>query len=211
MSMVKVMVVDDQLVARGYFENSIDTSPRYEVVASFGSADAAVVFCAGNPVDLVIMDVVMKHGLDGLQAAEAIKKENPQIKIVVATSMPDATFVQRARAAGVESFWYKEYSDCSLIEVMDATMAGQSVYPDALPPIKLGQALNTDLTAQELAVLREMATGASNAEIAERLCVSVHTVRTHVKHLLAKTGFDTRTQLAVNASLAGVVVLTSHD
>lgn len=210
-STVRVMVVDDQMMARGYLSDHIGASSRYEVVASFGSAELAVAYCAEHPVDLAVLDVVLRGGPDGLEAAAAIKRESPSTKVVVVTSMPEVSYLERARAAHVESFWYKEYADRPLLEVLDATMAGESVYPDAVPEVRLGDALSSDFTAQELVVLREMTTGASNAQIADRLYLSVHTVRTHVRHLLEKTGYATRTQLAVNASLAGLVVARDDE
>lgn len=206
MEKTRVVVLDDQMIARGYFEQAIEVSDRYEVVGSFGSADAAVKFCSVRAVDVVVLDIVMKRGMDGLDAATAIKAARPACKVVVVTSMPEAGFLARAREIGVEGFWYKEYADAPLLDVLDAVMDGRTVYPDAVPPVALGNAKGTDLTEAELAVLREMVTGASNVEIAERLGVSVHTVRTHVKHLLSKTGCASRTQLAVEASLSGLVV-----
>lgn len=206
---VRVAIVDDQMIARGYFESAVRATAGYCVVASFGSAEAACAYCACNEVDLVLIDVVLRHGMDGIDAAREIKAASPSTKVVAVTSMPEASFIDRARQAGVESFWYKEYADRPLEDVLDATMRGESVYPQKAPPVRLGKALSATITSQELAVLREMASGASNAQIASSLCLSIHTVRTHVRHLLAKTGFETRTQLAVNAVLCGLVVV--HD
>lgn len=206
MEKLKVLVVDDQAIARGYFEGLIRASQRYELAASFSSAEAACVYCAGNPIDLAILDVVLRHGMDGLEAAQALKKAHPKLKVLIATTMPESSFLDRARAIGVDGFWYKEYSDEPLLEAMDAAIEGRGHIPQAAPVVMLGLARNDMFTAQELAVLRQVATGAGNSQIAHELGVSIHTVRTHVKHLLEKTGYATRTQLAVNASLAGLVV-----
>ena len=211
MAQTRVLIVDDQAMARGYFEAVVSACPRYQVVGSLPRAEAADVFCQGNAVDLVILDVVMRDGADGLEAARRIKRACPQVKIVLVTSMPEVSYLQRAHEAQVESFWYKEHAAVPLIEVLDRTVAGESVYPDAAPAVELGQAKSTDLTAQELAVLRELTTGATNSEIADRLCISVNTVRGHVQHLLTKTGYETRTQLAVNARVSGLVIASTAD
>ena len=200
--------MDDQYLARGFFESLVRMSERYELAASLPMAEQAVEWCLDHPVDLVIMDVMMKHGLDGLTCARSIKANNPEVRIILATSTAEAEWIGKARRAGVESFWFKEYSAISLTEVMDRTMAGESVYPDSLPNPEFGEALKADLTDREQAVLRELTRNHTNEEIAGRLNISVNTVRTHIQHMLEKTGFKNRVDLAVNAKALGLVV---HD
>ena len=130
---VRVAVVDDQYLARGFFEGLVRMSERYELAASIPCAEQAITFCDQNPVDLVVMDVMMKHGLDGLTCARSIKASHPEVKIILTTSTAEAEWIEKARRARVESFWFKEYSSTSLTEVMDRTMDGESVYPDSLP------------------------------------------------------------------------------
>ena len=160
-------------------------------------AAAAIGFCRSNPVDLVIMDVVMRCGMDGIDAAREIKRIRPQIKILIITSMAEAEYLQRARAYGVESFWHKEVQELPLLDVMRRTVAGESIYPGTMPEVWLGQIVSTELTAREIDVLRELVSGASNAEIAERLGVSERTVKHYINDLLQKTGFQNRLQLAL--------------
>ena len=206
MDKVKVLIVDDQMIARSFFEMHIQASQRYEVVHSMGSAEAADIYCLSNPVDLVVMDVVMRKGITGLEAAARIKRLKPGIRIVMVTSMPEVSYIARAREIGVESFWYKELNELPLLEIMDRTMAGESVYPQEAPLVYLGEARSTELTEQELAVLRELTNGASNEEIAQRLHVSVNTVRWHLQNLLAKTGYNSRIKLAIFARASGLVL-----
>ena len=203
---VKVLIVDDQLIARSFFEMVVKASQRYELVHSLGSAEAADIYCQNHPVDLVLMDVVMRKGITGLDAAARIKRSHPQIRIIAVTSMPDASYLRRARSIGVDSFWYKELGELPLLDVMDRTMAGESVYPKEAPVVYLGEARSTDLTDQELAVLRELTNGASNEEIAQRLFISINTVRWHVQNLLAKTGYNSRIKLAIFARSTGLVL-----
>ena len=128
------------------------------------------------------------------------------MKIILATSMAETEWIEKARRAKVESFWFKEYSVVSLTEVMDRTMAGESVYPNSLPNPAFGATVKADLSERELAVLRELTRNGTNEEIAQRLGVSANTVRTHIQHMLEKTGFRNRIDLAVNAKTLGLVV-----
>ena len=203
---VRVAVVDDQYLARGFFEGLVRMSERYELAASIPCAEQAITFCDQNPVDLVVMDVMMKHGLDGLTCARSIKASHPEVKIILTTSTAEAEWIEKARRARVESFWFKEYSSTSLTEVMDRTMDGESVYPDSLPNPEFGIARKADLTEREQEVLRELTRNYTNEEIAQRLHISVNTVRNHIQHMLEKTGYKNRIDLAVNAKALGVVV-----
>ena len=205
---VKVLVVDDQYVARSFFEIHVLMAKNYELVASLSAAEQAVAYCAEHPVDLVLMDVMMKKGLDGLTCARIIKQNNPDIRIIVTTSAAEAGWMDKARKAGVESFWFKEYAELPLTEIMDRTMAGESVYPDSMPNPELGEAAKVDFSERELDVLRELTLNLTNEEIGEKLCISPHTVKHHIEHMLQKTGYKNRIDLAVNAKALGVVV---HD
>ena len=194
---VKVLVVDDQYVARGFFEIRVQMSKKYELVSAIANAEAAIAYCAENQVDLVIMDVMMKYGLDGLTCAKTIKNNNPEIKIIMTTSAAESRWIEKARAAGIESFWFKEYSDIPLTEVMDRTMKGESVYPGDLPNPSFGDTVKVDLSERELEVLRELTRNRTNDEIAEILHISTFTVKRHIQNMLVKTGYKNRIDLAV--------------
>jgi len=106
----------------------------------------------------------------------------------------------------VESFWYKDGKKNAILDVMDRTMEGESVYPDTTPLIRIGNSTNHEFTERELDILRELTTGDSNTEIGERLSISASTVKYHVQNLLDKTGFKTRTELAAKARSLGIVI-----
>ena len=120
--------------------------------------------------------------------------------------MPESSWMQRARMIGVESFWYKESGQMEILEVLDRTVAGESVYPETAPPARLGKATRDSFTDREIEVLRELAAGKSNSEISELLCVSENTIKTHMRTLLRKTGFTNRTELAVHARVVGLAL-----
>ena len=203
---VKVLVVDDQYVARSFFEIHVGMTKNYELATSLSSAEQAVSYCQEHPVDLVIMDVMMKYGLDGLTCARMIKNNQPDIKIILTTSTAETQWIEKAKSVGIESFWFKAYSDIPLTEVLDRTMQGESVYPGTLPNPGFGNVSKVDLSVRELEVLRELTRNLTNEEIAEKLHISSHTVKRHIENMLAKTGFKNRIDLAVNAKTLGLVV-----
>lgn len=202
----KVLVVDDQAMPRQLFENIIKSAENYELVACIETAKVADMYCARQQVDLILMDVVMNDDSNGLDVAAKIKASYPKTKIIIMTSMPDAQFLERAKAAKVDSFWYKEVEDTTMLEVMDRTMAGENVYPDRPPVVQLGMAKDTDFTAREMDVLRKMVQGYTDKEIADQLGMSYHTVRFHINSLLGKTGCVSRTELAIRVVRSGMIV-----
>ena len=110
MAKTKVMIVDDQFISRQLFEMYVKSSEKYEILYSVESAAFADTFVLKSPVGLVLMDILMNDGSNGLEAAERIKKHRPDIKIIAVTSMPETSWMNRAREIGIESFWYKEAS-----------------------------------------------------------------------------------------------------
>lgn len=206
MEKVKVMIVDDQYIARQLFEMYLKSSERYELVMQIESASMAENAIKGIAVDLILMDILMPDGSNGLAAAEKIKKTRPEVKIIAVTSMPESSWLSRAREIGIDSFWYKEASKETILQVMDRTMAGESVYPNQSPQVKLGLACSHEFTARELEVLRLMTTGATNAAIAEKLVISESTVKNHIHRMLEKTGCESRTELAIEARISGIAI-----
>ncbi len=202
----KVLIVDDFMMSRQVFENAVLSSEDYELEASLSTATEAVEYLDKKDVDLVIMDIVMTEGMNGLTAARSIKENHPNTKIIIVTSMPEVSYISRARQIGVESFWYKEVQEQPILEIMNRTMAGESVYPSDSPVVSLGNAISVDLTDREIDVLRLLTDGASNKEIADKLDISERTVKMHITNLIQKTGFRSRLELAVKARIGGLVI-----
>lgn len=202
----KVLIVDDFMMSRQVFENAVLSSDDYKLEASLATASDAVEYLKKKDVDLVIMDIVMTEGPNGLAAAKMIKDSNPNTKIIIVTSMPEVSYISRAKQIGVESFWYKEVQEQPILEIMSRTMAGESIYPSDSPVVPLGNAISIDLTDREIEVLRLLTDGASNKEIAETLNLSERTVKMHITNMIQKTGFRSRLELAVKARIGGLVI-----
>ena len=201
-----VLIVEDQNIPRELFEIYIGASEKFRHLLSISNASAALSVCQHSKVDLILMDVMTELNHSGLDAAEEIKRRYPNIKIIIVTSMPEYSWLARARKIGVDSFWYKDGHKDSILDVMERTMAGEHIYPDETPLIRIGSATNHEFTERELDILKELTTGDTNAEIAERLHVSVATVKSHILHLMEKTGFKTRTELVSEARGLGIVI-----
>ncbi|WP_022763029.1 response regulator transcription factor [Butyrivibrio sp. AD3002] len=201
-----VVIAEDFRMIREIFESAVDGMEGYEMRASFATATEALDFLEAHDADLVILDVLFPGSMSGLEAAEKIKKKKPGIKIIIVTSMPELSYEKRAKEIGVESFWQKEVQEQPIREIMERTMKGESVYPSKHMKVTVGNAQSTDFTERETEILRELVTGASNKEIAEKLCVEASTVKMHISNMLQKTGYHTRLELAVKARTLGLVI-----
>ena len=200
------MIVEDDPMAQKLLEIFISENSGYQVAHIIESAAMAEFYCMTHQIDLILMDVCTAMNVSGLEAAEKIKSRFPNIKIIIITSQPECSFIDRARAAGVESFWYKTASAEEILTVMDRTMAGENIYPDTTPSLKLGDATSEKFSDRELEVLRLVVAGETDAVIAEKLFMSVRTVKQHIQSMRDKTGFRNRTELAVRARESGLVI-----
>lgn len=195
--MKQVMIVEDQRMTRESMERTLADSGKYALAASVNGADVALAVCKRQPIDLILMDVCTTGNKDGIEATAEIKQEYPDIKIIIVTSMVEVSYLKRAKAAGVDSFWYKNTSPEMLIDVIDRTMNGESIFPDKTPNVKLGMADSTELTPREIEVLRLVCEGFEYSEIAEKLNIAERTVKYHISNILSKTGFANKTRLAI--------------
>ena len=204
--MINVLLVEDDHMARQLLEIYINKSETYNLVASVESALFAEAFCRAHCVDVVLMDVCTAMNANGIDASAEIKRRFPETKIIVITSHPECSYITRARLAGVDSFWYKSATAQEIIAIMDRTIEGESIYPDNTPMLKLGDALSEKFSERELDVLRLVVAGETDAAIAEKLHISIATVKTHIQNMKNRTGFRNRTELAVKARESGLVI-----
>lgn len=197
---MKIMIVEDQAMIRSLLESYFSNNEQYKIVSSISSAKNAIEICKTTPIDLILMDVQTENRENGLLAVEAIKLMNPKIKIIVVTSLVDNAVLSKAREVGADSLWYKDSTKDRLLEIVQETMSGNHIFPDAPPTVNVGLAKSTEFTKTELKVLRYLIKGLSYTRIAAEMGIEMSTVKFHVANMLQKTGFDNKLQLALAVS-----------
>ncbi|MGH3388507.1 MAG: response regulator [Actinomadura sp.] len=217
---VRVALVDDQELVRTGFRMVLDAQPDIEVVGEAGDGARAMELLRATTADVVLMDVRMPR-MDGIEATRRIGDSGPKVIILTTFDLDEYAFA--AIKAGASGFLLKDAGPAQLIEAIKAVHSGDAVVapsttrrlldrfashlPDRAPATDT--ALGT-LTARETEVLRLVAGGLSNAEIAERLYVSDATVKTHMGRILAKLDLRDRVQAVVYAYETGLVKQGRH-
>ena len=209
--MIKVLIVEDQRMSRENIERELSASGKYGIAGSITDAELALTMCRRQKVDLVLMDVCTNGKMDGIIAAKEIKESFPGIKVIIITSMVEVSFIERAKAAGADSFWYKEDENEPLLEIIEKTMAGEEIYPDKTPSVMIGNASSEDFTPAEIRVLRLICEGLGYEEIAEKLYISVNTVKAHTSHILQKTGYSNKLRLAIAVTNKNFIIPKLED
>ena len=197
--MIGVLIAENDPMAKALIELFIGQSETYQVAASICCHHLTPELFEEHPAQLVLINT------DGLESSTWLKQKYPNVKLIAMTGMPDHRCMTGARESGADSFWYQQPDAEALIGIMDRTLAGESIYPQQMI-VHLGQALSTDFTDRELQVLREVVSGRMDAEIAERLGISLRTVKGHIQNLREKTGYRNRTELAVHARSSGLII-----
>jgi two-component system response regulator NreC len=194
-----IVIADDHTVVRQGLRLLIDAEPALQVVAEAGTvADAERLTRAHRP-SVLVLDLNM-HGESGLEAIPRLRAEAPDTAIVVLTMQDDPGYARQALQSGALGFVLKEAADEELLEAIQLAAAGETYLNPrvgarlaAQPPAPSGPP--DDLTERELDVLRLIALGHTNAEIAEQLYLSTRTVETHRSHIQRKLGRNTRAEL----------------
>ena len=206
--MTNVLIVEDQKMAQENMEAIIKTNENYTLAGIIPNAADAELFCMRGGVDLILMDVCTARDESGIEACAVIKKKFPKIKVIVVTSMAEHTFIEKARAARTDSFWYKDASRGELISVMDRTMAGERIFPDKTPEVKLGLTTSYELTQSELDVLRALMQSTSDEDAANMLGCTKANIRWHLGKILDKTGYRTRMELLIAVAQKNLIIVT---
>jgi DNA-binding NarL/FixJ family response regulator len=212
--MIRVLVCDDQAVVCDGLEMILNSDPEIEVVGlAYDGAEAVELLPTLHP-DVVLMDLKMP-GMNGIQATRIIHKESPQVKVLVLTTFGDDEWVFDAIRSGAAGYLLKGTPRADLIKAIKGTQAGEThVDPDVAGKLfthvihsnqPQGSLLEHDLSERELDVLRLLAQGLTNPEIASRLYLTQGTVRNYVSSIITKLGVEDRTQAAVLAIKHGLV------
>ncbi len=209
---MRVVVVDDQTVVREGLVTLLGTMTGIEVVGSAVNGEGAVALVAETSPDVVLMDLRMPE-VDGVEATRRIRAEHTGTEVVVLTTYADDESIVRALRAGAIGYLTKDASRDQIRRALEAAASGQAVLDAAVQARLVGVAslpgtgggpLPDGLTEREAEVLRLIAAGRSNAEIARALFVSEATVKTHVNHIFAKTGSRDRSQAVAYAHRRGL-------
>ena len=216
---ITVLIVDDHAVVRRGVRDFLETHPDIHVVSEAGSGEEAVHLVTLHAPDVVLMDLVMP-GMDGISAIREIKRLSPRTQIVVLTSYHDDDNILPAIRAGALSYLLKDVAPKELVQTVRMAARGEAVlHPQVaarlVQEVQVAQAADSlspalaDLTERELEVLRLIAEGLSNSEIAERLVIGKRTVKQHVSNILSKLHLADRTQAAIYAWRHGL--MTADD
>lgn len=195
-------------MAQENMELIIKASERYVLAGVIPNAADAELFCMRGGVDLILMDVCTLRDESGIDAAAIIKKKFSRIKVIIVTSMAEHSFLDRAKAVGADSFWYKDASHRELLEVMDRTMAGEHLFPDRTPEVRLGLTTSYELTRSELDVLRALMQSTSDEAAAKMLNCTKANIRWHLSKVLEKTGYRTRMELLIAVAQKNLIIVT---
>ncbi|MDO4649072.1 MAG: response regulator transcription factor [Eubacteriales bacterium] len=223
--MIKVLVADDQELIRQSLQIVLNSKENIQVIDVAANGQEVVRSVRENPPDVILMDIRMPK-MDGVQCTKIIKENYPDIKIIILTTFDDDEYVYNALKFGASGYLLKGVSMNELEEAITTVYSGRAmINPDIATKvvrlfsqmaqsditIPVGIKDESDLTKTEWKVIVEVGTGASNREIAERLCLSEGTVRNYLSTILNKLELRDRTQLAIWAVQTGMVKRHRQD
>jgi len=199
---IRVMLVDDHSVVRSGLSAFLSVNPDLELVGEAEDGEQAVIRANLLKPDVILMDLMMPI-MDGIAATAAIKKKNPEIQILALSSFQEDELVQNALKAGAIGYLMKNVNARELAAAIKAAKSGKpTLSPEAAQALIHAslQAQETEgLTERELEVLKYMVDGLNNAEIAEKLVISLSTVKYHISNILSKLGVDNRVAAVTTA------------
>jgi NarL family two-component system response regulator LiaR len=192
---IRVMIVDDHAVVRSGLGAFFSIVPDLELVGEAENGDEALARCGRLKPDVVLMDLMMP-GTDGVTATRLIRQQHPSVQVIALTSFQEDELVQGALQAGAIGYLMKNVSAHELAVAIRTARAGtMTLSPEAAQALVHASAQPAEseaLTDREREVMQLMVAGLNNAEIAERLVVSVSTVKYHISNILGKLGVDNR-------------------
>jgi two-component system response regulator NreC len=192
-----IVLADDHTVVRSALRMLLEAEPGFEVVAEAGNADDAARYVLGHKPTVLILDLNMP-GRPSLEAIPDIRRASPQTEIVVLTMQNESAFARKALQAGVRGYVLKEAADAELVQAVRSAAAGETYLQPALGARMASEpdpAPADDLSRREREVLRLIALGHTNAEIAAQLFLSIRTVESHRAHIQQKLRLSGRAEL----------------
>jgi len=210
---MSVLIVDDHEVVRKGIRAYLETLPDFEVVGEAVSGEEAVTLVGDLIPDIVLLDLIMP-GMDGVEATRRIKQISPRTQVVVLTSYHEDIHIFPALKAGAIAYILKDMKMEKLVDVLHRAMQGEvTLHPRVATRVLQNirgenddeQPLFAELTSRETDVLKLIANGLANSQIAEKLFISENTVKGHVSNILSKLHLADRTQVAVYAWQRGLV------
>ena len=192
-SEITVLIVDDHEVVREGLRLSLSRTAHIRVVGEAPDGNAALDLAGRRKPNVVIMDVRMP-GMDGLDATKALMEREPNTSVLIFTAYSERSLLARGLESGAKGYILKEAPHDTLVRAIEKVAGGDSFIDPALMPAFLsGKDREDMLTAREREILQLLADGMSNGDVAQRLFISQETVKSHVRHILAKLEADTRT------------------
>ncbi|HIE13414.1 MAG TPA: response regulator transcription factor [Desulfotomaculum sp.] len=212
-AVVRVLIVDDHALIRDGLKKILSVEPGIKVVGEAANGQEAVAFVKREPVDVVLLDVSMPV-MNGIEACREIKKARPAAAVVALTIHDQEEYLFEMIRAGVSGYVLKDISSGRLVETIYAVARGESFIPPRMTAKVLQEFKKLSLrgnpaglTEREMEVLRLLAAGASNREIARKLFISEKTVKNHMSNIFQKLGVVDRTQAALYAVKQRIVEL----
>ena len=147
--MTNVLLVEDSPFVMPALKECIDETPNLLLADCITNAANAKILCLRRKIDLIIMDVCTADNESGLKAAMEIKEFSPRTKVIIVTSMPEFSFIGKAKAAGCEGFWYKSEDIHSLKALIEKVIDGETVYPDDAPNVRIKDISSSTLTDRQ--------------------------------------------------------------
>ena len=207
----KLLIADDHEVVRSGLKSLLQGT-EIDVVAEAATGEEAFRMAMEFEPDVVLLDIRMPKG-DGLNALGRIKLEKPDLPVVMLSTYDNPTYIARAVALGASGYLLKSAASDKIVTAVRSVAAGENIWTreelrrvtGALATPRLAADVEVPLTQRESEVLRQLALGLTNKEIAQALIISYETVKEHVQHILRKIGVSDRTQAAVWAVRKGLV------
>jgi DNA-binding NarL/FixJ family response regulator len=204
MAEITCLIADDHEVVREGLRLSLSRTPHIRVIGEAGDGESAVRLAERRKPDVVIMDIRMP-GMDGLEAARQLHERAPASAVLLFTAFGERSLLSRGLDAGAKGYLLKEAPSQTLIRAIEKLSGGEAYVDPALMPSLVTRDGHDLLTPRERQILQLLADGMSNADVAAKLFISQETVKSHVRHILAKLEADTRTH-AVAIALREAII-----